>query len=325
MNTNQSHLFSQKYQPIYLKDFQLDHEMKSLISVFLKMDQLNVLFIGNEGSGKTCLLNAIIREYYSGVPERLYEKNILSITCLKEQGIEFYRNEVKIFCQTCSSIPQRKKIVILDDMDQINEQGQQVFRNYIDKYSHNVHFLASSLCVQKVLENLQSRFMIIHIPPFTTEKMNYLMNKIQYYENIYMDYDAKDFILKICNQNAKTMIHYMEKFKLLNAPLINLEIAHQLCTNINFQCFEKYITLVKEKQILSSVQIMYELFDKGYTVMDILDCFFFFVKTTEIMTEDEKYSVIPLICKYITIFHNIHEEELELALFTNELIKTLHG
>ena len=55
--------------------------------------------------------------------------------------------------------------------------------------------------------------------------------------------------------------------------------------------------------------------------MDILDNYFLFVKITDIITEDEKYNIIPYLCKYITIFNNIHEDEIELSLFTNNLIE----
>ena len=44
------------------------------------------------------------------------------------------------------------------------------------------------------------------------------------------------------------------------------------------------------------------------------------LKTTDILTETQKYEIIKLLCKYISIFHNIHEDEIELALFTNNLI-----
>jgi hypothetical protein len=87
-----------------------------------------------------------------------------------------------------------------------------------------------------------------------------------------------------------------------------------------FEYFTKYCKF--EKNIVNAVNLIYKLFDKGYSVMDILDSYFLFVKTTDVLTEDEKYKIIPIICKYITIFHNIHEDEIELALFTNGLIKT---
>ena len=57
--------------------------------------------------------------------------------------------------------------------------------------------------------------------------------------------------------------------------------------------------------------------------MDILDNYFIFIKNNTILTEEQKYKIIPYLCKYITIFHSIHEDEIELSLFTNNIIKEL--
>jgi len=114
----------------------------------------------------------------------------------------------------------------------------------------------------------------------------------------------------------------MEKFKLLNQR-ITLSLAVQLCSNISFLTFEQYTNFILSEQLLPAINIIYELYDKGYSVMDILDNYFIFVKTTIILNEDQKYKIIPYICKYITVFHNIHEDEIEISLFTNNLIKIL--
>jgi len=152
--------FIYKYQPLFLKDFEIDEELLVVIRTLISMDSLNVLFVGDTGCGKTSLISAIVREYYEG---SVKSDNILSINSLKEQGISYYRSEVKTFCQTSSSVPGKKKIIILDDLDVINEQSQQVFRNCIDKYSDNVHFIASCMNTQKVIESLQSRMSIIRV------------------------------------------------------------------------------------------------------------------------------------------------------------------
>ena len=55
--------------------------------------------------------------------------------------------------------------------------------------------------------------------------------------------------------------------------------------------------------------------------MDILDNYFTFIKVTTLLSEDDKYKIIPYICKYITVFHNVHEDDIELALFTNNLVQ----
>ena len=50
---------------------------------------------------------------------------------------------------------------------------------------------------------------------------------------------------------------------------------------------------------------------------------FFYIKQTDILSENEKYNLLPIICKYIAIFHEIHEDNIELLLLTNDIIKCL--
>ena len=315
-------LFLNKYQPLYFKDFETDQEMIEILKTLINMNNLNILFIGDIGSGKTTYLNASIKEYYKGYNYHDYKENILHINSLKEQGINFYRNDVKTFCQTCSSVKGKKKIIVLDDIDIINEQSQQVFRNCIDKYSHNVHFISSCSNSQKVIESLQSRLILIKIKPLQKDNLNKIMNKIIISENISILNDAKEFILNICNNNAKILINYLEKFKLLNQE-IDLELSTNICTNISFLSFQEYTFLLKNGNLCNAIKLLYNLYDKGYSVMDILDNYFLFVKFTDILNETQKYDIIPIICKYISVFHNIHEDEIELSLFSNNIYSLL--
>jgi DNA polymerase III delta prime subunit len=322
-------LFLNKYQPTCFNDFETDIEMIDILNTLININNLNILFIGDIGCGKTAFLNAVICEYYktsqnSFSNPSLYEDNILHINSLKEQGINYYRNDVKTFCQTCSSVKGKKKIIVLDDIDLINEQSQQVFRNCIDKYSHNVHFISSCSNSQKVIESLQSRLIIIKIKPLQRSNLTTIMHKIKVKENIIIDDDAEQFTLNVCNNTAKILINYMEKFKLLNQP-ITLELANNICTNISFHIFNEYTTLILNAHLNKAVLLLYNLYDKGYSVMDILDNYFLFVKITDLLTEQQKYNVIPIICKYITIFHNIHEDEIELALFSNNMCSNIHN
>ena len=314
-------LFLNKYQPKFFKDFETDAEMIEILHTLININNLNILFIGDIGCGKTAFINAVVREYYG--PHN-FDDNILYINSLKEQGINYYRNDVKTFCQTCSSIKGKKKFVILDDIDLINEQGQQVFRNCIDKYSHNVHFISSCSNSQKVIESLQSRLIIIKIKHLQHSNLISIMHKIKNAENIVINDDAEQFILNISNNSAKILINYMEKFKLLEQP-ITLELANNVCTNISFHIFKEYTQFIIINDLNSCINIFYTLYDKGYSVMDILDNYFLFVKITDMLTETQKYNIIPIICKYITIFHNIHEDEIELALFSNNLISIIHN
>jgi DNA polymerase III gamma/tau subunit len=159
------------------------------------------------------------------------------------------------------------------------------------------------------------------------------MNKIIIQDNIEIDDLSKEYILLISNNSIRNLINILEKLYIMKEP-IHIELCKQLCCNISFQLFEKYILLLKNnsstdntppyKNLTDAIEILYNIHEYGYSVIDILDYFFTFIKTTELLNENEKYKIIPFLCKYITIFHNLHEDVIELALFTNNLYEFLH-
>ena len=308
-----------KYKPYYIDDFSLNNDISNALKTLIEIDCLNVLLIGDSNSGKTVMLHAIIREYYKlNKEDKLESSNVLFINNLKEQGIQYYRNEMKTFCQSQSSIFGKKKMVLIDDIDTINEQSQQVFRNYIDKYKHNINFISVCTNSQKVIESLQSRLHIIKLTPPSKEYYYKIINKISESENIKLDSEAKEYIMNISNNSIRTVINYLEKLYLYNEE-IDLELCKKICTNVTINKYEEYFDAIINNSCKRGIDILYEIYDQGYSVIDILDNIFIFLKQTQKIDEEKKYKIIKYICKYITAFHIIHENTLELAFITNNL------
>ena len=148
-----------------------------------------------------------------------------------------------------------------------------------------------------------------------------IYNKIKKAEKLDIEKKAEEFILNICNNSIRLLINYMEKFKLLNISITEKKVK-EICTNISFYEFEKYTEeWYINKDLKFAIQIINSIYKKGYSVMDILDSYFTFIKITDMIEENIKYKIIRLILKYIALFHTLHENEVELALFTNELLK----
>jgi DNA polymerase III delta prime subunit len=160
-----------RYVPVHFSEF---GEKGNLVQTLIDIDSLHLLLVGGPGTGKTSLCNLILKHYYKNTVD---PANLLYINNVKEQGVQFYRTEVRVFCQTTSSIPGKKKTIILDDMDLISEQGQQVFLTGLDLYGHSVNYVATCRCQQNLIESIHSRLISIQLKNFTTSYLEHLLDR----------------------------------------------------------------------------------------------------------------------------------------------------
>jgi len=298
-------LLLHKYEPKCLDDFE-QKDIVTLLKKFIEIDIIKILFVSKQSNGKTTFIKAIINEYYKGETE-----HVLFINNVKEYGVSYYKNEVKHFCKTPSS---RKKMIVLDDFDYMNEQNQQIFKNIIEKF--NLHYIISCSNPQKVLLNIQSLMNIIEIKKMPRENMLNIYNRIKMEEDLDICEEVENYII---DTNVNQMINNMEKYILMDTK-ITLEIAKQSSSDIKASIFENYLHELKNKNLNACIAIFYNLHGDGYSVIDILYNFYNFIKNED-LPDTFKYNLIPYISKYINNFHNIHEDIIELALFTNNILK----
>jgi hypothetical protein len=68
-------------------------------------------------------------------------------------------------------------------------------------------------------------------------------------------------------------------------------------------------------------QCMIQLYTDGYSITDILDAFYVFLKGDE---SPFRYELIKLICKYIVILNTVHDHQIELLFFVEDCVKVAH-
>lgn len=318
--------FLSKYKPYYIEDFVGNEQLISVILSLKQIDELNVLISGPSNCGKTSLLYAIIRHYYKlDKTQTLPENNIMFINSLKEQGINYYRNEMKSFCQSKCSIYGKKKLVIVDDLDLINEQCQQVFRNHIDKYKSNILFVSVCSNIHKVIESIQSRLHIIKMISPDFHNVREITNKVIQCERLVIESDAREYLLSFSKFSIRQVLSHLEKLVILNdsSSVFTIDNCKNILSNISQHQFEEYIHYLQDGRLKDGVDILYSIYDYGYSVIDILDMFYSFIKSTVILGESQKYELLPIICNYITYFHNLHEDSIELVMFSHEVYNSI--
>lgn len=318
-----SECFLHKYSPKTIHDFSIDN-----YTIF--NNDVNILITGQYATGKTTLLFYFLNKYFNdnnnlNDNSNLNDNpNILFINNLKDQGIQFCRNNVKTFCQT-SSNTYKKKVIAIDDIDEFSDVSQQVIANCLNKYSHNVICVASCINTLKVFNGLKSRMIFITIFNPTYEKLSNLAKKIIHEENINIDMSLIPLLIQSSNSSFKNLFNSLQKFKIYN-DIITIDNIYDLISSINSKNFNIYMEHIKNNNLLEAINILDNISDSGVSVIDILFEFFYFIRNSSTDIPDIiKYDIIQIISKYIIIFNNVHEDTIELSFFTNDILKSFNS
>ena len=324
MNESEHMLLIHQYKPhTFIDVTERCSDTVDILRNYISMDNMRIVLVGREGSGKTVWLDIIVNEYYSTFSKEEYKANVLRIHSLYEQGVGYFRQDVRHFCQTCSTMPNKKKILVIDDIDILPEMSQHILSSIIDKYKHKIHFISTCTNIYQLISNIQTRLFQVNMPEISYLYLRRLADKIINDHGILIDDDAIDHFIINSNNRINKLVHYFEKAILYNQP-INILTGKNICSHMNIQLFEPYLQYIHENNLSMAINQLYDIYDKGMSVIDILDAFFSYIKTCSIISETNKYEIIELICKYIHIFYTIHEDQIELALLTNEIIQRIH-
>ena len=318
-------------KPKNLNEFFLNPKIIEFLNLLINLNKLNILIVGESGSGKTSLIECLAESYYNlfyknneniNKEYNLYsDKEILLLNPLKEQGIAFFRNEIKIFCQTIYKNSIKKKLLIVDDIDLISDQNQHIYRNYLDLYENNLNFICSCTNIEKVLNSIQSRLFIIKFEQCNTNNLYTLIDKLTNIFKIKIDRKFYGLIVNNTNFCKKSLICLIQKIKLIDEE-ISEEKINILCTDIIFKDLETYINLCRHENNLSKcINILISIYENGYSVIDILTNLFSLLKINKNIEDIYKYKITKLISKYICIFYINHEDLIELIFFTKNLIQ----
>lgn len=313
--------FISKYKPSLFNDYEADKApIITTLKMLIDINTINILFIGNANTGKSILLESIIKEYNIKYNQSS-NNHVLRLNNIKEQGIQYFRNDLRCFCQNIAS-SKVKKLVIVDDVDLITEQAQQVLANCIEKYSDSTNFLLSCTNTHKVINQVQASLLTLLIPTISTELKQNLFMKVINTENISLTQESQILFLTLTS-NIKNMLNNLEKCSLYTSEIIDVDTLTSLICNIHSITFDNFSRCLKNGDLLHASEILLDLYHSGYSVIDILDNYFAYVSKTNMYNDEDKYQIVKTITHFTAIFHMIHEDALELPIFVNSLITIL--
>jgi len=182
-------MWQEKYRPTKISDMVGDFKIK--ITKYLENPSAipHFLFYSkNPGCGKTSLAKCIIKELGC---------DYLILNSSDDRKIEVIRERVKEFAITKSSNGGRK-CCILDEFDGCLKTSQEALRNIFETYNENIFFILTANNINKVIEPIQSRCVMIEFSSPNREEIYVYLEKICLAEKL--DY-TEDGIKELINLN----------------------------------------------------------------------------------------------------------------------------
>ncbi len=164
-----NHIWSEKYRPKHIKD--IVGSFKDKILKYLETPESIphfLLYSKAPGTGKTSLSKAIINDLGC---------DSLILNSSDDRKIDVVREKVKGFAVTKSSKENLRRCVFLDEFDGMLKTSQDALRNVMETYSSNVFFILTCNNINKIIEPLKSRCILIPFAyPEKSEIKVYLEN-----------------------------------------------------------------------------------------------------------------------------------------------------
>jgi len=160
-----NNIWVEKYRPQTLDDLIIPERVYNKF----QGGKLNnhVLLYGSPGLGKTSLGKIIAKDMVS-----------LEINCSLDTSVDNVRTKITEFCSNISILNGKKaqKVVLLDEFDGVSDAYLKAMRGVIEKFAATTRFIATCNYIQKIPDNVQSRFDCINFD-FPKEEERDLMKK----------------------------------------------------------------------------------------------------------------------------------------------------
>jgi len=223
MENSQSPLWSVKYGPKTLDDFYGNEKVKAQLKKYVEQQNMpNLLFTGQESTGKQTLINLFVKEFlkeeYNLNYSLLFAEDPLTDTdkdLVKSQSYistsrigsaggsrfnypPFIQSKVKPFAEIKRYGNAPFKILCVNKFDELQKE-QPGFRRLMEMYSSNVRFILVTTQVSAIIEPIVSRCQLIFVSALDFETFVEAITEVQNVEGFTLDARAMDSLYNYCH------------------------------------------------------------------------------------------------------------------------------
>jgi DNA polymerase III delta prime subunit len=260
-------IWAEKYRPETLDDMVLPEKVEAFLkTIITKKDMPHLLLVGGAGTGKTTASRIIIKSL---------GWNYIELNASDERGIDTIRGKIKNFVSLSG-----KKIIFLDEADNLTKDSQWSLRSIIEKYANVTRFILTANYINKLIEPIISRFVVLNFENLDKSKIKAYLTKILKSEKITFVDEDLDKVIDRYYCDIRAMINYLQyhssngTFKFVDETLSqekiyqailhrNILAVRQNLNGLDYNAlyrylFEKFYQAKNEKALLILANYLYK-------------------------------------------------------------------
>ncbi|KAI9460565.1 P-loop containing nucleoside triphosphate hydrolase protein [Lactarius psammicola] len=279
----------EKYRPHLLDDIVGNSDTISRLKVIAKDGNVPHLIIsGMPGIGKTTSIHCLAHQLLGDA----YKEGVLELNASDERGIDVVRNKIKSFAQKKVTLPPgRHKIVILDEADSMTAGAQQALRRTMEIYSNTTRFCLACNMSNKIIEPIQSRCAILRYAKLTDREILQRLLEICAEEKVEYNDDGLTALIFTSEGDMRQAINNLQS-TWSGFSFVSGDNVFKVCDQPHPIIVQSMIRACSKGDIENSVIKLQELWDQGYSAVDIIVTIFRVVKTFDELPEYTKLEYI---------------------------------
>jgi DNA polymerase III delta prime subunit len=206
-------LWVEKWAPESVEDLILTKSVKEFFTNVVNEGQLNqnLILQGSQGCGKTQTIKTLCK---------ITKQDVLFLNGSSEgRYLDTIRNQVINFGTTVSMFNDKKKVVFFDEFDGTTNDVMLCLRGVIEQLHNNVCFIFTCNNLNKIIEPIQSRCVVLKYTPIPKDEKPQLMvsifNRVSYIldrENIEYDKKVVAELIKNYFPDTRQLINTLQRY-----------------------------------------------------------------------------------------------------------------
>lgn len=205
LTTHRNKIWYLKHRPSKISEyiFQSDDHKQVINSYITAGIFPHLLFAGGPGSGKTTLVNILLKEL------QINPLDILYINASEENSIETIRDKVKNFV---SSLPFGEfKVVHLEEAERISLQGQDALKAIMEDCTDTARFVLTTNAEHKITPAIRSRCTRFYFSGMNVDDLTMYLAKVLIDEDVSCDLDILDGYVNALYPDVRRIVNSLQQ------------------------------------------------------------------------------------------------------------------